>query len=323
MQVAVFFVYANNTIGLASSSQSISGWSHDVQYSGVIDGFEVAPESRSLSVNHIAPSGDVDDGGLVLMLERGETGNVSLIYCPGIYQRSAPNISMGIDTDKIGTGGVIYSNPTVLAGLPWIDLSANLNSSLTAKPTTPFTLGMTYQWVLDNSNDQISDETAIGPVFLEQSGSQYDVHQATFFSNGTVQAGILPDMYLEEVTSNVTVGSDTISEFVTPWIWRAQPYDFANGSSFDRWVPAPNGIFWVNSSDSKLVISNYTSGPGETMVTAIPSSSFPFSRLAVTTAQNDTSFYLYHQVSDTVIMEESWSQQGSIWITPVNITIET
>lgn len=49
---------------------------------------------------------------------------------------------------------------------------------------------------------------------------------------------------------------------------------------------------------------------------------FPFNRLASTFADNATSTYLYHQLTDTILAEELWDGTSAFWIQS-NVTIET
>ena len=54
-----------------------------------------------------------------------------------------------------------------------------------------------------------------------------------------------------------------------------------------------------------------------------PDSTFPYPRLASTYGDNTTNTYLYHQLDDSVLVEDTWDgDPKSFWISK-NITIDT
>ncbi|CAL8575068.1 hypothetical protein XPA_001013 [Xanthoria parietina] len=92
--------------------------------------------------------------------------------------------------------------------------------------------------------------------------------------------------------------------------------DFSNTSSELILVPQHSSIeelpMWFKDSTSEVPVGSLPS----------PSSSFPYHRLASTYADASLDVYLYHQASESLLVEEWWNHTGRIWIAR-NITIDT
>ena len=281
-----------------------SGWNQvENQIDQALNTFQVAPGSKFLSVTGISSNGNVADGeGLVILFERGEIGNISLVYCPKYHQYTTAN-------GTAGNVSIVEEN-----GVAWMDITSSLYLSLSTKPSGPFSLGIEYidtdTQLLTHTGAAVSTNKSLINIFLTSSeGGGLDT--AVLFSNGTVLNGSHTPNYilgLPQLTSKNTSSVPT-SDFVVPWTW-----------AINTLYPAYAGICWVDSKNSALVVQS-GSGPSLTGIYSSPVSRFPYTRLTVTTMVNDTSFYLYHQMNDTVIQEESWNGDASTWISPSTIVI--
>ncbi|KAI4221688.1 MAG: hypothetical protein L6R36_006713 [Xanthoria steineri] len=94
------------------------------------------------------------------------------------------------------------------------------------------------------------------------------------------------------------------------------PEDFSNTSSELILIPQQSSInelpMWFKDSTSEVPVGSLPS----------PNSSFPNHRLASTYANATSDVYLYHQASESLLVEEWWNHTGRIWI-PRNVTIDT
>lgn len=83
-----------------------------------------------------------------------------------------------------------------------------------------------------------------------------------------------------------------------------------NGASF----PGLYGM-WVNDMGLALVSSDigaFQIGGSPTSIPIMPSSPFPFSRLAGYGAVN--SLFVYHQINASTFMEETWDNSMGGWV---------
>lgn len=79
---------------------------------------------------------------------------------------------------------------------------------------------------------------------------------------------------------------------------------------------------WVKQTKLMMVafgVNEIPLGSDSLPSQAAPASPFPFARFA---AINDTSFFLYHQISPSLLAEDIWDFEARIWVSK-NITIST
>ena len=68
--------------------------------------------------------------------------------------------------------------------------------------------------------------------------------------------------------------------------------------------------FWVNGS----TLSDFgVIGQTPKYIENPPASPFPYARLAVTTTENTTAFYLYHQINESYFAEDVWDSSIDGW----------
>lgn len=84
-------------------------------------------------------------------------------------------------------------------------------------------------------------------------------------------------------------------------------------------------IIWVNNTQlvQTLLWSDAVLSATESNVAVpVPATSFPFSRLASSSSNEDGIFYLYHQLDGFTFAEEEFDQNIGGWIPSINITID-
>ncbi|MCJ1247113.1 hypothetical protein MMC30_004324 [Trapelia coarctata] len=94
-----------------------------------------------------------------------------------------------------------------------------------------------------------------------------------------------------------------------------QPFTYAAGTTL---MVFPYG-FWVNGTHPSWLWAKYSDEPRET---PLPTSPFPFMRLATTTPVGSAAFYLYHQIDATTFAQDVFDNQSQRWWS-FNISIET
>ena len=78
-----------------------------------------------------------------------------------------------------------------------------------------------------------------------------------------------------------------------------------NLSSFNDLWPY---YLWVNGT----TLSSFYD-PDVSMFNNPPTSAFPYTRLAATTTDGSTAFYLYHQINESIIAEDVWDRALGSW----------
>ena len=72
---------------------------------------------------------------------------------------------------------------------------------------------------------------------------------------------------------------------------------------------------WINGTQPALIRLEYTDDA------TLPSSEFPFTRLASVTSTDGSATYLYHQINDTTFAEEQWDFKLRGWLHTEYITV--
>ena len=256
-------------------------------------------------------------------------GGYSTVYLFESYGGGISILHSAANQDSV-SAGTLFRNDS--GGTPWYDPSSSLNHALGNDPSAPFSLG-TKSHGLFNNTDFPSGHNAIAPLFLQASVTSYAVNGIVIVDNGTLVSGSMDPNGSPGGSPQLMsfgVGNETIDEFALPWTWGIQNV-FPRGSDQDVQmisIPAPAGICWVSTNTSSLAIQRLPGGLFGTGLAAIspsegPTTQFPYTRLAVMTADNATSFYLYHQINSTTFVEESWESSTDIWVPPVYVNINT
>ena len=105
-----------------------------------------------------------------------------------------------------------------------------------------------------------------------------------------------------------------LSDFDGPDFADMSQSDFVSVGTFDDY----SQILWFNNQ-TKLQYGVGTKDQED----LIPEAPFPFRRLALAQDFNETGSYIYHQINDSIIAEEFWSEDSRIWLPSVNISIRT
>ena len=78
---------------------------------------------------------------------------------------------------------------------------------------------------------------------------------------------------------------------------------------------------WFNQTKIRYGIPS--SGDEESRDLPLSDAQFPFLRLGLASKQNISGSYVYHQMNDSIIAEEFWSESENFWQPSKNISIET
>ena len=65
---------------------------------------------------------------------------------------------------------------------------------------------------------------------------------------------------------------------------------------------------WINGTQPALIRLEYT------LDATLPSTEFPFTRLASVTSTDGSATYLYHQINGTTFAEEQWDDKLRAWL---------
>ena len=127
-----------------------------------------------------------------------------------------------------------------------------------------------------------------------------------FLPHGSVD---LPKDYVTSIP--VDLEAVVVSDFVVPYVFVSDPQDSLSSE------PAPLNGIWVNVSVLSFFKVGHT-GPADEP----PPSPFPSTRLATTTPQNSTAFYLYHQINGTTLVEDVWDITPGVWTSSTFFILE-
>ena len=145
----------------------------------------------------------------------------------------------------------------------------------------------------------------------------------TDFVNGTFKAGTFKKYFIHDgwKVDFLCVARASDGQPIDKIDRSTPPFDLLQISPTQGIDPL---LFWINGT--KLEIQQAYSGLATSHFDTIPDSGpetgFPYSRLGGTVPFNATAYYLYHQLDDVTIAEETWSLETGVWVLS-NITVGT
>ena len=256
-------------------------------------GFTTSPESRALSVN-LLPGTNSSEFCLIF-----EDSNGKVMILHGLESSTNPW------TWKNLTETLSSSHPNITLSSPFT--SGVVNVTNVAIDMGLGSLGLALEIVFYNPSPNYN-------IPLKYPGL------TLYYSNGNFTKVILNHLSLMIVLliTCTTIATGFISYTAIPTNFTAiEKPDFVQATKYTSGTLRGSYGLWVNGTTLSYVWIGYLEDFG-----GVPISPCPYTRLATTTPNGSTAFYMYHQINVSTMAEDIWDSGRATW-SSTNISIAT